>query len=122
MNSVDKMCQNLQPQNSLIQILQKSFDSQQQISKKQGHQIELLGNNLDRLTNIVMDNIQEAVEDIKESEYKEDGYSADQSPQHTSSWDIENDGETAESKEELLQEQIVTTHIVGKQPPPKKEW
>ena len=45
-----------------------SFDSQQEIMKKQGHQIELLGNKLDHLTNIVVDKIQEAVKDIGESE------------------------------------------------------
>ena len=113
MNSVNKMCQhvctNLQQLISLIQVPQKSFDPQQEIIKKQGYQIELLGNKFDRLTNIVVDKLQEAVEDIDESEYEEDGYSADQSPQHTSPWDIEYDGKTDESKEELLQEEIVTT-------------
>ena len=69
MNSVRKMCQhvcmNLQQQNSLIQVLQKSFDSQQEIIKKQGCQIELLGNKVERLVNIVEDKLQEAVEDIE---------------------------------------------------------
>ena len=41
MNSVRKMCQhvntNLQQQNSLTQVLQKSFNSQQEIIQKQGH-------------------------------------------------------------------------------------
>ena len=102
MNSVRTMyqhvCTNLKQQNFLIQVLQKSFNSQQEIIKKQGRQIELLGDKVERLTNIVMDKPQEAVEDIKELEYEEEGYSADQPPQHTSPWDIEYGGETAESK------------------------
>ena len=126
MNIVRTMCQhvstNLQERNSLIQVLQIFFDSQQGIIKKQGHQIKLLGNKLERLMNIVVDKLQEAVKHIKESEYEEDGYGADQSPQHNSPWDIEYSGETAESKEELLQEEIVTTQEVGKHPPlPKRE-
>ena len=78
MKNVRKMCQhvstNLQQQNSLIQVLQKSLDSQQEIIQKQGRQIEILGNKLKRLTNIVVDKLQEAVEDIEEPEYEEDGY------------------------------------------------
>ena len=82
------MCQhvstNLQQQNSLIQVLTKSFESQQELIQKQGHQINLLSDKLERLTNIAMDNFQEALEDIKEPEYEEDGYRAEQYPQHTS--------------------------------------
>ena len=91
---------NLQQQNSLIQVLQKIFDSHQEIIKKQGCQIELLGDKLERLTNIVGDKLQEAVEDVDESEYKEDGSSADQYPQHTSPWDMEDSSDAAESKKE----------------------
>ncbi len=70
--------------------------------------------------NIIMDNFQETVEDIKEPEYKEDGYSADQYPQDTSPWDVEDSGDTDESKEELLHEKVVTTQKVGKHPLPKR--
>ena len=87
MTSLRQMCQhvstNLQQQNSLIQVLQKSFDSQQEIIQNQGHQIVLLSDKLECLTNIVVDNFQEAVEDIEELECKEDKYKADQYPQHT---------------------------------------
>ena len=68
---------NLQQQNSLIQVLTKSFESQQKIIQKQGRQIDLLSDKLERLTIIVVDNFQEALEDIKEPEYKEDGYMAE---------------------------------------------
>ena len=72
---------NLQQQNSLIQVLTKSFESQQKIIQKQGRQIDLLSDKLNRLINITVNNFHEALEDIKEPEYKEDGYSADQYPQ-----------------------------------------
>ena len=118
------MCQrvsmNLQQQNSLIQVLTKSFESQQEIIQKQGRQIDRLGNKLKRLANIVVDNFQEALEDIEEPEYKEDGYRADQYPQHMSPRDLEDGGNADEPKEELLQEEVVTTQKVGKRPPPKK--
>ena len=118
------MCQhlstNLQQQNSLIQVLTKSFDSQQEIIQKQGHQIDILSDKLDRLTNIVKDNFQEALEDIEEQEYKEDVYRAEQYPQHTSPRDVEDGGDADESKEELLQEEVVTTQKVGKHPPSQK--
>ena len=124
MTSVRKICQhvstNLQQQNSLIHALTKSFESQQEIIQKQGHQVDLLGDKLKRLMNIVLDNFQEALEDIKELEYEEDGYSADQYPQHTSPQDVEDGGDADESKEELLQDEVVTTPKVGKYPPPKK--
>ena len=118
------MCQhistNLQQQNSLIQVLTKSFESQQEIIKKQGRQINLLSDKLDRLTNIVVVNFQEASEDIEEPEYKEDGYMAKQYPQHTSARDVEDGGGADESKEELLQEEVVTTQKVSKHPPFQK--
>ena len=73
---------NLQQQNSLIQVLTKSFESQQEIIQKQGHQIDHLSDKLNRLTNIVVENFQEALEGIGEPEYEEDGYRAKQYPQH----------------------------------------
>ena len=67
-----------------------------------------------------MDNFQEAVDIIEEPEYKEDGYSADQYPQHTSPWEVEAGGDADESKEDLLQVEVVATQKAGKHPPPKK--
>ena len=75
---------NLQQQNSLIQVLTKSFESQQEIIQNQGRQIDHLSDNAKRLTNIVVEIFQEALEDIKEPEYKEDGYMAEQYLQHMS--------------------------------------
>ena len=75
--------------------------------KKQGHQIELLGDKVERLMNMIMDKLQEVVEDIDELKYAENGYSADQYPQHTLPWDVEDGGDAAEFKEELLQEDVV---------------
>ena len=117
MTSVRKMRQrvstNLQQQNSLIQVLTKGFESHQQIIQKQGRQIDRLGNKFELGTNIVVDNFQEALEDIEESEYEEDGYRADQYPQHTSPRDVEDGGDADESKEELLHDEVVTTQKVG---------
>ena len=80
------MCQhvstNLQQQNSLIQVLTKSFESQQEIIQKQGRQINLLGNKLECLTNIIAESFQETLEDIEEPEYEDDGYRAEKYPQH----------------------------------------
>ena len=67
-----------------------------------------------------MDNFQEALEDIEEPEYKEDGYRADQCPQHTSPQDVEDGGDADESKEDLLQEEVVTTQKVSKHLPSQK--
>ena len=45
---------------------------------------------------------------------------AEQYPQHTSPQDVEDGGGADESKEDLLQEEVVTTQKVGKHPPSQK--
>ena len=118
------MCQHvstkLQQQISEIQVIQKSVYSQQEIIQKQGRQIKILVYKLERLTNIIVDNFQEAVEDIEEAEYEEDWYGADQYPRDTLPWDVGDGSDADESKEELLQEEVVTTQKVGSTPPTKK--
>ena len=70
---------------------------------------------------MVVDRLQEAVENIEEPEYEEDGYSTGQYSQHTSPWDVQYGGDAGESKEELLQDEVVTTQKVGKHPSSSKK-